>query len=112
MTKFRSAIAAAAVAAAVGSAVAQQNPIRTVAPIAPGLAAYGTLDVGVRTIQITDKNRPDVLNTKEGSPTARYDRTLTLEVWYPALLAPGQKPGGEYRVITRDPSVTTTLAGR
>jgi len=37
----------------------------------------------VRTIQATDKNRPDILNTKEGGPTARYDRTLTLEVWYP-----------------------------
>jgi predicted dienelactone hydrolase len=66
----------------------------------------------VRTIQVTDRNRPDILNTKEGAPTARYDRTLTLEVWYPAKLAAGQKPGGEYRAITRDPAVTATLHGR
>jgi predicted dienelactone hydrolase len=96
-----------------GAAIrAQNNRIDTVSPSAPELAAYGPLAVGVRTIQVTDQNRPDVLNTKEGAPTAHYDRTLTLEVWYPAMLAPGQKPGGEYKVITRDPAVTATLHGQ
>lgn len=90
---------------------AQQNRVDTVTPNAPELAAYGTHNIGVRTIQVTDKNRPDILNTKEGGPTARYDRTLTLEVWYPAMLAAGQKAGGEYRAITRDPAVTATLHG-
>ena len=52
-------------------------------------AAYGPHDIGVRTIQVTDKNRPDILNIKEGGPIGRYDRTLTLEVWYPATLAAG-----------------------
>lgn len=88
------------------------NRIDTVSPSAPELAAYGPLPIGVRTIQVTDENRPDILNTKEGGPTARYDRTLTLEVWYPAVLAPGQKPAGEYKVITRDPAVTATLHGQ
>ena len=74
--------------------------------------AYGPHDIGVRTIQVTDKNRPDILNIKEGGPIVRYDRTLTLEVWYPAALAAGQKPGGEYRVITRDPAVMATLYGK
>src|SRR6185503_3121730 len=32
--------------------------------------------------------------------------------WYPAALAAGQRPGGDYRVITRDPSVMATLHGR
>src|SRR5262245_12155250 len=91
---------------------AQQNRIDTVTPAAPELAAYGPLDIGVRTIQVTDKNRPDIVNIKEGGPMVRYDRTLTLEVWYPAALAAGQKPGGEYRVITRDPSVMATLHGK
>ena len=50
--------------------------------------------------------------TKEGGPTARYDRTLTLEVWYPAALAAGQKAGGDYHVITRDPAITATLHGQ
>ena len=88
------------------------NRIDTVTPAAPELAPYGPHDIGVRTIQVTDKNRPDILNIKEGGPVVRYDRTLTLEVWYPATLAAGQKPGGEYRVITRDPAVMATLYGK
>src|SRR5688572_6079946 len=96
-----------------GAAIyAQNNRIDTVAPSAPELAAYGPLAIGVRTIQVTDTKRPDILNTKEGGPTARYDRTLTLEVWYPAVLAAGQKPGGEYKVITLDPATTATLYGQ
>ena len=94
------------------AASAQQNRVDTITPMAPELASYGTYDIGVRTLQFTDRNRPDVLNTKEGGPLAKYDRTLTIEVWYPALLAAGQKPGGDYRVITRDPAVTATLHGR
>src|SRR5204862_3736760 len=34
------------------------------------------------------------------------------EVWYPAALAAGQKPGGDYRAITRDPAITATLHGQ
>ena len=91
---------------------AQQNRIDMVTPSAPELAAYGPLSIGVRTIQVTDKNRPDILNTKEEGPVARYDRTLTLEVWYPAALSAGQEAGGEYRVITRDPAITATIYGK
>jgi predicted dienelactone hydrolase len=91
---------------------AQQNRIDTVTPSAPELAAHGAFNIGVRTIQVTDKNRPDIINTKAGGPTARYDRTLTLEVWYPAALAAGQPTGGEYRVITRDPAITATVHGK
>ena len=89
-----------------------QNRIDVVSPMAPELAAYGTYDIGVRTMQATDRGRPDVLSTKPGAPAPRYDRTLTLEVWYPATLAPGQTAGGEYRVVTRDPAVIATLRGR
>ncbi|MBK5256844.1 MAG: dienelactone hydrolase, partial [Vicinamibacteria bacterium] len=92
---------------------AQTNRIDTVTPLAPELAAYGPHAIGARTIEVTDKNRPDILHTKEGEPTVRYDRTLRLGVWYPAILAPGQAPSGEYSgVITRDPSVVVTLRGR
>ena len=102
----------AAAAALAGSALAQQNRIDTVTPSAPELAGYGRYAIGVRTLQATDRNRPDILNTKEGGPTARYDRTLTLEVWYPAALDAGQKPGGDYRAILRDPAITATLHGQ
>jgi hypothetical protein len=94
------------------NALAQQNHIDTVTPAAPELASYGKYAIGVRTMQVTDKNRPDILNTKEGGPTARYDRTLILEVWYPAALAAGQKAGGEYRIITRDPAISATVYGQ
>ena len=99
-------------AVATAGVAAQNNRIDTISPSAPELAAFGPHAIGVGTIQLTDKNRPDILNTKEGGPVARYDRTLTVEVWYPATLSAGQKPGGEYRVITRDPSVTATLYGQ
>lgn len=91
---------------------AQNNRIDTITPLAPELAPYGAHNIGVRTIQVTDRNRPDILNIKEGGPLVRYDRTLTLEVWYPAALAPGQQPGGDYRAITRDPAITVTLHGK
>ena len=84
-------VLATAVFAAVSEGVfAQSNRIDIVTPFAPELASYGPLAIGVRTLQVTDRNRPDILNTKEGGPTVRYDRTLTVEVWYPAALAPGQ----------------------
>ena len=103
---------AVALIALAGTVLAQSNRIDIVTPSAPELAPYGKYAIGVRTIQATDKNRPDILATKEGSPTARYDRTLTLEVWYPAALAAGQKAGGDYRAITRDPAITATLHGQ
>jgi predicted dienelactone hydrolase len=110
---FRRVIVLTLAACLTGVAVlAQQNHIDTVTPSAPELAPYGQYAIGVRTIQVTDKNRPDILNTKEGGPTARYDRTLTLEVWYPASLAAGQKAGGEYRAILRDPAITATIYGK
>jgi predicted dienelactone hydrolase len=101
----------AAVALA-GGALAQSNRIDTVTPAAPELAPYGSYAIGVRTLQATDRNRPDILATREGGATARYDRTLTLEVWYPASLAANQKPGGDYHAITRDPAITVALHGQ
>ena len=95
-----------------GAALAQQNRVDTVTPEAPELARYGRYAVGVRTLQAIDRNRPDILNTKEGGPTVYYDRRFTLEAWYPAVLEPGQMPGGEYRAITRDPAITVTLRGQ
>lgn len=109
---MRCALAVAVAALMTMTVSAQNNRIDTIAPSAPDLAPFGTYAVGVGTIEVTDKNRPDILTTKEGGPVARYNRALTLEVWYPAVLAAGQKPGHEYRVITRDPSVTATLYGQ
>jgi predicted dienelactone hydrolase len=97
---------------AVAPIVAQNNRIDVVTPSAPELAAFGPHAIGVRTLTAIDRNRPDVLRTTAGGPTARYDRAFTLEVWYPAALPPGQRPEGEYRTIARDPSIAVTLRGR
>jgi predicted dienelactone hydrolase len=91
---------------------AQSNRIDGLTPVAPELAAPGPHAIGVRTLTAVDRGRPDILRTKAGGPTARYDRRFTLEVWYPAPLAPGQTPGGEYQVIARDPGLVVTLRGR
>src|SRR4029453_6125608 len=112
MKRRRLILAAAIVVAVSNGAFAQSNRIDIVTPFAPELASYGPFTIGVRTLQVTDRNRPDILNTKEAAPTARYDRTLTVEVWFPVTLAPGQKPGGDYRAITRDPAITVTLHGQ
>jgi predicted dienelactone hydrolase len=105
-------IVLAVVLAAAGPALAQQNRLDAITPMAPERAAYGSLSVGVLTITVTDRQRADVLNTTEGGSLARYDRTLTVEVWYPAELRADQPAGGEYHTVSRDPSRAVTLYGR
>ena len=100
------------VAGLAAALAAQSNRIDVVAPSAPELAAFGPHAIGVRTLKTVDANRPDILRTTSGGPTARYDRALTLEVWYPAALAAGQRQAGDYRTIARDPSIAVTLRGR
>jgi len=94
------------------SALAQSNRIDIIRHDAPELAHFGEFDIGVRTLEFTDPDRPDVLNSAEGSETVFYDRSLTVEVWYPAKLADSQQPGSVYTTTTRNPAVTATLYGR
>ncbi|MEZ5286250.1 MAG: M1 family aminopeptidase [Vicinamibacterales bacterium] len=103
-------VLACLVAGAALTVSAQQNRIDLVTPLAPELARYGPLPVGVRTIRATDRDRPQILQITAGGPIVRGDRTLTLEVWYPAASAAAS--GTDYRTITRDPSIPTTLHGR
>ena len=88
------------------------NRIDIIRPDAPKLADYGAYDVGVRTLMLVDENRVDVLSTQPGLPNVIYDRSLTVEVWYPAKLGPDQSRGGEYRTITRNPEISITLVGQ
>jgi len=55
-------------------------------PDAPELAYRGAFKVGVRTIEVVNPNQIDILNFTPENPNPRYDRPLTLEVWYPAVL--------------------------
>ncbi len=103
----------AALAAFVSTGVlAQDNRIDIIRHDAPDLAHFGKYDIGVRTLLLVDPKRPDVLNTVEGGETVFYDRHLTVEVWYPALLARGQRASGEYTTTTRNTAITATLHGR
>ncbi len=52
-------------------------------PDAPELAVRGTHQVGVRTLDIVNPNQIDILNSKDGKDPL-YNRSLTIEVWYPA----------------------------
>lgn len=57
-------------------------------PDAPSLSQRGGYAVGVRTLDLTNPNQIDILNTSQGA-NSRYDRPLTVEVWYPAILPQG-----------------------
>ena len=95
-----------------GSAVAEDNHIDTIRSDAPELAKYGKLNVGFKTLKVTNPKQLDIVKFKAGAPMPLYDRPLTLEVWYPAQLAPGQLPAGQYKAITRDGKTEVTLFGR
>ncbi len=104
---MRHLIAAALLAAA--PAAAQQNPIDSMRPDAPELAPYGQHPVGVRTLSFTRAEVIDVVRA-EGDDLPRYDREITVEVFYPA--AEGTEPGGTYEAILRDGETQVTLSGR
>ncbi|WP_372574971.1 alpha/beta hydrolase family protein [Ruegeria jejuensis] len=87
-----------------------ENRIDTIRPDAPELAARGELPVGVREMMFTNPDQVDVVNTGADGEIARYDRPLTVEVWYPA--ASGTIPGGTYDTVIRDGETTVTLIGR
>lgn len=97
---------------AAGPALAQPNRIDLVTPLAPDLAAHGPYPIGVRTWRVTHRDQPDLARVEADGAVPRADRTLTLEVWYPAALAAGQRDGGTYETLTRDPAVRVTLHGR
>jgi predicted dienelactone hydrolase len=91
---------------------AQKNPIDALASDSPELASFGKYDIGVKTIEVVDHNRIDIVNTPRGEASVLYDRKLIVEIWYPAELNEGQEPRGEYKAITRNPEITATLSGR
>lgn len=95
-------------------APAANNRIDTQLPQAPELAAYGEHRVGVRTIDVTNPGQVDILQLDNAEPLPdplpRYDRPLTLEIWYPAdASATGST---ELRVFLRDASTEVSLQGQ
>jgi predicted dienelactone hydrolase len=83
-------------------------------PDAPELAQRGAYTVGVTTLELVNPDQVDILV----SPEARYDRPLTVELYYPADLADSELERTEYtEVLGRSddpsrPNVPFTFAGR
>ena len=60
-------------------------------PDAPELAQRGAYAIGVRTLEAVNPDQIDILSYTPENPNPLYDRPLTLEVWYPAALRPGER---------------------
>jgi predicted dienelactone hydrolase len=94
-------------------AMAQDNRIDTIRPVAPALAAYGPHAIGVKTLTLSHAKQLDIVKAKAGEPIPTYDRPLTVEVWYPAKVGAAKPGDGEYRgVFIRDGKTEVTLRGR
>lgn len=103
-------IIAAATGIVAATAGYAENRIDIVRPDAPELAAFGEHKIGVTTMSFTNPDQIDVVNTTETGEPPRYDRTFTVELWYPAVES--TVPGGTYTAIMRDGVATAELNGQ
>lgn len=110
----RIALATAMIATAAATPLAAQNRIDGQSPDAPELAAYGDLPVGVRQIELVNENQIDIVAIDPAgdkpAQLPRYDRPLTVEMWYPA--AEGATGDTSFKTYLRDGSTEVTLEGR
>lgn len=69
--------------------LAAENRIDGQSPDAPELAAYGPRAIGVKRFDFVNPDQIDVVNVDAAAdpalPLPRYDRPLTVEMWYPAM---------------------------
>jgi predicted dienelactone hydrolase len=88
---FASGLLALSIAVA-AVATATDAPSRTSID-APELAALGKYAVGVRSITLVHRNQLDLgaIDPQTGLP-AQHDRSLKVEIWYPARVAAGATP--------------------
>lgn len=86
-------------------------------PDAPELSVRGEHTIGVRTMQLVNKDQVDILNSKDGKD-ALYDRPLTVEIWYPADVPADTEASVTYEEVmgtrgdTLRPLVPFTFKGR
>lgn len=86
-------------------------------PDAPELSARGEHTVGVRTIELVNRDQVDILSSKDGKNTM-YDRPLTVEIWYPAEIPANTAASITYKEVmgTRGdslrPLIPFTFKGR
>ena len=97
-----------------GTAVFAENRIDSQRHDAPELSAYGEFTVGVRTLEMVNSGQIDILaiDAAAEKPTdwPRYDRPLTVEVWYPADSA--AVGSTELKAYLRDGKTEVTLIGQ
>lgn len=109
VTAFAAGLSGGAALAQEPASLEAHNRIDLIRPDAPELSAHGDLPIGVRTMEVTNPDQLDIINMT-GGDEPRYDRTLTLEVWYPAAEGTGNE--GTYRALLRDGETEVTLTGR
>lgn len=91
-----------------------ENRIDTQRPDAPELSAYGNYAIGVRTLNMVNPDQIDILkldpSLEQPAELPRYNRPLTVEVWYPAVA----KSAGDTHLNTyiRDGKTSVTLQGK
>ncbi|MEJ6401455.1 alpha/beta hydrolase family protein [Yoonia sp. 2307UL14-13] len=100
----------ATLAIVTASTATAENRIDIVRPDAPEHAAFGDHKIGVQTMTFTNPDQIDVVNTGADGEIARYDRALTVEIWYPAT--DDTAPGGTYTTFLRDGETEATLTGQ
>ena len=91
-----------------------ENRIDTQRPDAPELAAYGSSAIGVRTMELLNLDQLDIAKIDPKKPRhgalPRYDRPLTIEVWYPAK--EGATGDTALTVYLRDGSTEVAIEGK
>jgi hypothetical protein len=86
-------------------------------PDAPELAPRGTYKTGVRTVDVVNKSQIDILKANNGTEPL-YDRSLKLEIWYPAQVKPGSAEVVIYESVLgrandpKRPLIPFTFTGR
>ncbi len=94
--------------------VSAQNRIDTQRPDAPELAAYGSYPIGVQTIELLHVDQLNIaaIDPKQPKPAQlpRYDRPLTVEIWYPAKT--GARGDTALQVFLRDGRTEVTVHGK
>ncbi len=113
-TNIASTLAISVILSLSGSIALAENRIDTQRPDAPDLAAYGDHAVGVRTLDMVNPDQIDILKIDPAAakpdPLPRYDRPLTVEVWYPA--AQGSTGDTALKAFLRDGKTEVSLQGK
>ena len=87
------------------TALAQDNRIDGLRPDAPELAPRGEYGVGVRTLELVNPGQIDMVNFAPGSDDPIYDRPVTVEVWYPAVIPDGVEQIDSYQSTLGRPNL-------